>query len=80
MKPADADQPPPPIVVLASVSRAGPSPIILPDRHADPGKEGTPRSGHNYRCKNYCRDHIIADPEKCFQESMSEEITEFIAG
>ena len=41
--------PPPPIIVLAAVWRAdSPSPIILPDRRADRGKQMTPWSGDNW--------------------------------
>ena len=37
MKMTDADHPPPPIIVIVAVWRADrPSPIILPDRRADP--------------------------------------------
>ena len=56
IKPADADHPPPPIIVFAGVWMAyRPSPIIFPDRHADPGNQRRPDQGQlRYRqVKNF---------------------------
>ena len=48
VKPADADRPPPPIVILVAVSRADrPRPIIPPNLCANADQQGTLSSGYS---------------------------------